>query len=130
LRSKMINHKHIDSMVHLGTRAFEEIGGEVVQTTAFVLRNRMIENVQGTYFRLVDFTHSTEKKKAFLKALQEKSVPYKFTFNQHQFNKIPGSPIAYWVSNEFIANFEKGISINDISSYTGSQNKTANNKKF
>ena len=38
LREKIIKHHHIDTMVHLGARAFEEIGGEVVQSVAFVLQ--------------------------------------------------------------------------------------------
>jgi type II restriction/modification system DNA methylase subunit YeeA len=38
LRIKMIENHKIDTMVHLGARAFEEIGGEVVQSVAFVLQ--------------------------------------------------------------------------------------------
>lgn len=51
LRSK-ISHLDIVNMVHLGARAFEEIAGEVVQTTSFILRNSEIKKYNGIYFRL------------------------------------------------------------------------------
>ena len=46
LRRKVIHEKNIENMLHLGPRAFEEISGEVVQSTAFVLRNSKISNVK------------------------------------------------------------------------------------
>ncbi|MGV6937014.1 BREX-1 system adenine-specific DNA-methyltransferase PglX [Paenibacillus sp. CMM36] len=65
LRIKIINTKNIYSMLHLGARAFEEIGGEVVQTTAFVIRdksNEIDKSMKGEYIRLVDFKNHEEKK--------------------------------------------------------------------
>lgn len=53
LRRKIIDTREIESMVHLGAHAFEEIGGEVVQTTSFVLRNAVLGG-NGVYFRLVN----------------------------------------------------------------------------
>lgn len=41
-------------MAHLGTRAFEEIGGEVVQTTGFILSNIYISDFKGIYCKLVE----------------------------------------------------------------------------
>lgn len=64
LRESLLDTKEIITMAHLGTRAFESIGGEVVQTTAFVLRNQKLGG-KATYFRLVD---STDKEKDFLSA--------------------------------------------------------------
>ena len=54
----------------------------------------------------------------------------RFYVKQDRFNAIPGAPIAYWVSDQFIDNFKKGISINSISDFTGSQNITADNEKY
>ena len=62
LRKKLLRTIDIVSMVHLGPHAFEEIGGEVVQTTSFVLRNSHCEG-NGVYFRLVD---SKNKEKDFV----------------------------------------------------------------
>lgn len=64
LRVSLLQAKEIVTMAHLGARAFETIGGEVVQTTTFVLRNCRY-NGNGVYFRLVD---SEDKEKDFLEA--------------------------------------------------------------
>ena len=42
MRQSLMNKSYI-CLLHLGTRAFEEIGGEVVQTASFILRNTFIE---------------------------------------------------------------------------------------
>ena len=44
--------------------------------------------------------------------------------------KIPGFSMAYWISDKIIKPFSNCISIDEISRYTGSQNKTANNEKY
>ncbi len=92
LREKMLD-KSIVNMIHLGARAFEDIGGEVVQTTSFILQNKFINNYKSKYLRLVDFNSQKTKEKAFL----NKNNLY--MAKQENFCKIPGSPIAYWVSS-------------------------------
>ena len=83
-------------MTHLGARAFEEIGGEVVQTTSFVFRNSRVENYQGVYARLVDYARQDEKEKAFLLKMDLHIA------KQENFSQIPGMPIAYWVSEKMV----------------------------
>lgn len=130
LRKNTLNNKFIDTMLHLGPRAFEEIGGEVVQSTAFVLRKLMVPDKKGAYIRLVNQRTAKEKK---LKAKDEISNPsneYTFMFNQKDFKRIPGSPIAYWVSDRFIENFSNCKSVEELSTAMVSGNKTAKNEKF
>lgn len=91
LREKLL-HKTTVNMAHLGARAFDEIGGEVVQTTAFVNYNSHIKDYKGTYARLVDVNGENEKKEKFL------SGDCRYTAKQENFSKIPGAPVAYWVS--------------------------------
>ncbi|UPW82654.1 BREX-1 system adenine-specific DNA-methyltransferase PglX [Lysinibacillus sp. Ag94] len=105
LRKKIIGNKFIDTLLHLGSRTFEEIGGEVVQSTAFVLRNTFLNKISGCYLRLIDTKTGDEKKLKAIKAVQNSSAQYVYIFNQHDFNNIPGSPIAYWVTNDFSSNF-------------------------
>ena len=112
------------NMAHLGARAFEEIGGEVVQTTSFVLRKNHVPGYKGTYVRLIEPTTQQGKEDMFL------AGENRYTAQQDNFSKIPGAPVAYWVSEKFIGNFEKGISIDKISDFTGSQHKTADNEKY
>lgn len=99
LREKLLAKTTVN-MAHLGARAFDEIGGEVVQTTAFVHFNTHIKNYKGTYARLVDVNGEAEKEKLFL------SGEKRYTVNQENFSKIPGSPMAYWVSENFVRAFE------------------------
>ena len=101
LRAKLLL-KDTVNMAHLGPRAFEEIGGEVVQTTSFVLRNSHIADYKGTYCRLIEPTTQQGKEEMFL------AGENRYTAQQSNFSKIPGSPVAYWVSKKFISNFEKG----------------------
>lgn len=112
------------NMAHLGARAFDEICGEVVQTTAFANFNSHIAYYKGEYSRLVDVNGEAEKEKLYLS--HEKI----YLATQENFSKIPGSPVAYWVSENFVRAFEKGISIDEISDFTGSQHITANNDKY
>jgi type II restriction/modification system DNA methylase subunit YeeA len=61
LRSRILNQHTILSMAHLGARAFDSIGGEVVSTTAFVLENTHKPDYRGAYMRLVDGNSEAEK---------------------------------------------------------------------
>jgi hypothetical protein len=54
-------------MVHLGTRSFEEIAGEVVQTSSFILQNSYIKKYESKYVRLVDYNSQKSKEKNFIK---------------------------------------------------------------
>lgn len=105
LRNKL-QLNDIVNMAHLGARAFEEIGGEVVQTTSFVIRNSHNENYKGTYCRLIEPTTQYGKEKMFLDAEN------RYYAEQKNFAKIPGSPVAYWVSRNKFKNF--GKSMNDV----------------
>ena len=100
LRNKLLNSVDIVSMCHLGTRAFEDISGEVVQTTTFILRNKIGQNSK--FFRLVNLSSQNEKELYFI---QNKNKNF-YISNSEQFHKIPGNPIVYWIgqniSNLFI----------------------------
>ena len=98
----------IVNMAHLGARAFEEIVGEVVQTTSFVIRKSHIEKFKGTYCRLIEPTTQQGKEKMFLNGEN------RYNTEQDNFSKIPGSPVAYWVSKNFINTFEQGIPLAEV----------------
>ena len=92
LRTKLLA-VDIVNMAHLGARAFEEIGGEVVQTTSFVIRKSHIADYKGEYCRLIEPTSQQGKEDMFL------SGENRYAADQSNFSKIPGSPVAYWVSD-------------------------------
>lgn len=107
LRNKL-QMMDIVNMAHLGPRAFEEIGGEVVQTTSFVIRKSHIEKFKGTYCRLIEPTTQHGKEKMFLDAKN------RYFAEQDNFSKIPGSPVAYWVSESIPKIYSKYLTLDTI----------------
>ena len=122
LRTKLLACDTIN-MAHLGARAFEEIGGEVVQTTSFVFRNTHTINYKSTYCRLIDPTTQSSKEEMFL------SGENRYHAAQSNFSKIPGSPIAYWVSESFYRCFEDRRPLDDNYSLREGIH-TADNERF
>lgn len=99
LRTKLLA-VDIVNMAHLGARAFEEIGGEVVQTTSFVIRKSHVADYKGEYCRLIEPTTQQGKEDMFL------AGENRYAADQSNFSKIPGSPVAYWVSEAVFTSFD------------------------
>ena len=110
------------NMAHLGARAFEEIGGEVVQTTTFVMRCSHIHGYAGTFCRLVVPTTQQSKENMFL------AGESRYTAQQDNFSKIPGAPIAYWVGETFLYAFSNPL-LGDVF-IIKSGITTGNNEKY
>ena len=111
------------NMAHLGARAFEEIAGEVVQTTSFVKRKSNIINYCGTYVRLVDFPNQNSKEKEFLNGGN------RYYIATSEFDNIENSPVAYWVPKRLFEIFRKEKQIGDYGdARVGMQ--TGENDKF
>ena len=108
LRTHLLETLQIDSMQHLGPRTFDELSGEVVQNTAFVV-TKHTPYTTGTYFRLVDGKNCGDKERMFLAG--ENGYPH---VSQQNFEKIPGCPIGYWVSEKALKVFTSNTYINDV----------------
>lgn len=129
LRNTLLNNFHIENMLHLGPRTFDELSGEVVQNTAFVIAKHKSDE-GGVYFRLVDGKNCTDKKDMFLRALREHTskVYYQNVF-QSNFEKIPGCPVGYWVSPDILRIFTSNLALSAVASpCVGLQ--TADNARF
>ena len=122
LRTKLLT-VDIVNMAHLGARAFEEIGGEVVQTTSFVIRKSHIADYKGEYCRLIEPTSQQGKEDMFL------AGENRYAADQTNFSKIPGSPVAYWVSEGLLRAFATGKSLGDIALARNGM-KTGENGRF
>ncbi|NLD17989.1 MAG: BREX-1 system adenine-specific DNA-methyltransferase PglX, partial [Tissierellia bacterium] len=120
---EQIQRTDIINMVHLGPRAFEEISGEVVQTTSFVLRNFSLKEYNGTYARLIDANSQNAKEEMFL------SGENRYITSQNDFDKIPGMPISYWASRKIFHIFKNTIVLNDVSTVKKGMD-TGNNEKY
>ena len=130
LRKHTLETTFIQSMAHLGAKAFPEIGGEVVQSTAFVIQNRPPHSGErGDYVRLVDAGDSSEKAAAMLEAVKNSECGYRFAGDARDFGKIPGSPVAYWASKKIFNVFSTRNYIE--ASFSASEGiKTASNDSF
>ncbi|BDR69749.1 class I SAM-dependent DNA methyltransferase [Clostridium tetani] len=111
LRKSIIKSKIINSMLHLGTRTFDEIGGEVVQSTAFIMQKTFI-NYKGMYIKLTEYKNSVEKENNYLYALNNREIIFKV--NMKLFADINGGTIAYWLSNRFFEIFKDSVPLRDI----------------
>ena len=125
LREYVINNKSIATLIQMEYSAYEEA---TVPICTFVLKNGR-ETYNGLYFRLSDFKGGMEvQRQKVLEALSSGNCKYFFEATESNFSKIPGSPIAYWVSKEFLRTFENKT-IDDYAS-TNNGFTTGDNNKF
>ncbi len=122
LREK-IQKKTIINMAHLGPRAFEEISGEVVQATSWIMLRDNLSDYNGIYVRLIEGKSQEEKREMFLQG------DNRFKVTQMSFSKIPGIPVAYWTSSALLEAFCRGKSLGKISN-TKKGLATSDNNRF
>jgi len=114
LRDSLLAHQQIASMLHLGAKAFDSIGGEVVSSTAFVLTNKPGKRA-GSFVRLVDGNSEAEKVSALHAALDARTRESDFyQASRSDFASIPGTPIVYWLSEKMRAAFKTGRQLGDV----------------
>jgi hypothetical protein len=122
IRKEIIDNFFIESMLHLGPRTFDELSGEVVQNTTFILKNT--SNIgKGIYYRLVDGKDSSSKEKMFL--LDEGRFEQ---ISQSNFDRIPESPISFWASDKIYKSYKNKLLKNGYHLKAGLQ--TGNNDLF
>lgn len=112
MRSSLIGSKSILSMLHLGPRAFDAIGGEVVNVTADVIYNGRAA-CEGAYVRLVDINGSEAKRLKLLEAIKNPDCGWFYRRDAETFKQIPGAPIAYWALDEEISAFHMMGKVSD-----------------
>ncbi|MDC7144555.1 BREX-1 system adenine-specific DNA-methyltransferase PglX [Bacteroides ovatus] len=129
LRKTLLDNYHIENMLHLGPRTFDELSGEVVQNTAFVVAKHSSSSQGGTYFRLVDGKCCADKEQMFLHAAELEAKIYYPNVPQANFEKIPGCPIGYWVSEKILTRFARNLALSAVAKpCVGLQ--TADNARF
>ncbi len=126
LREEMINNKSITSLIQLEYSGFEEA---TVPICTFTIRNYKI-NVPGIFIKLSDFKGAENQPKKVLESIENSSVYYRYYTDTTHFKYIPGTPIAYWVSNNIWGKYGEYNKLKDYAEYSGAQNKTANNEKY
>ena len=141
LRNNFLQNYCIDNMLHLGAHTFDELSGEVVQNTAFVLTNAELDtDMEGMYYRLLDGKNCVDKEQLFLSHIygnEDGKHIYYPNVAQNNFEKIPGCPVGYWLGanwgdtfakyeplgNSFA--FKKGMSTGDNLRFTRNWNEVS-----
>ena len=114
LRTQFLKDYNIDNMLHLGPRTFDELSGEVVQNTAFVLSKHEPTSQGGVYYRLVDGKNCADKEQLFLSHINGNEDGNRILYSnveQKDFEKIPGAPIGYWLSGKTLELIENSNTI-------------------
>ena len=126
LRKYIIEERDISSLIQFEYSALEEA---TVPICSFILNNKNTDRL-GVYFRLTDFTGGMKvQEKKYLEILNDNLSSYKYHKNAKDFLSIPGSPIAYWISESFSDIFEKGTSLGKIAQVKQGL-ATSNNNRF
>lgn len=112
LRENTIENTTISSLIQLEYNAF---GPAVVPIGTFVLRNQFITDYKGSYIKLSDFKGVENQAPKTLEAIQNPNCGWFHTANQKDFEKIPGSPIGYWVSEKVVKSFKLNPSLRSLS---------------
>ncbi len=114
LRTRLLLQDTILSMAHLGARAFDSIGGEVVSTTAFVLGNTNKPEYQGSYLRLIDGNSEKEKEADLREAIKNPNSGKFYRSSAVDYKRIPGTPIAYWFSKSALSAFNDAKPLREL----------------
>lgn len=125
LRTYILKRKSITTLIQMEYSAFEEA---TVPICTFVLRNAPI-HYTGNYLRLSDFKGGMDvQRQKVLEAQETEKCAYRFSARQDNFEKIPGAPVAYWVSEKFQEVFERKKICEEAEVQEGL--KTADNERF
>lgn len=106
LRAKLLAKSLVISLVHLGVGTFVDLNSKVVQSVSFILKHSQLKRYLGRYDRLFEQPGLYEDKRE--KEIWLITGKHKFLRVQDNFYKIPGSPVAYWVSDNLLNDFSVG----------------------
>ncbi len=123
LRAYILDNVTINSMIHLGARAFDEISGEVVQSTSFVMRNSNNVKYNGVYNKLTEFNNTLDKENEFF------NFKNRFYSNSNLYKRLPSLSIAYWVSEKIKDIFAKCTKLEEIAEIKQGM-ATCDNERF
>lgn len=114
LRGKLLSNATIQSMAHLGERAFDSIGGAVVSTTAFVMKHVHFAKYKGAFVRLIEGRSEAEKDTSLRRTIQKVGGDQLYLVSAEDFEKIPGSPISYWLGERTVSLFSEHKPMSDF----------------
>ncbi|TWS24838.1 BREX-1 system adenine-specific DNA-methyltransferase PglX [Tsukamurella sputi] len=128
-RARLPEWGHLATMAHLGARGFDSIGGEVVQTAAYVIDVASSPGSRGAFFRLVEGRNESEKDTMLLKAVTDEEAHNRYEASIADFCHVPESPVVYWISKAMAHTFNVGTPLREVATPSvGLQ--TGDNERF
>ena len=128
-RERLIGECPVSTMAHLGSGAFESIGGQVVSATTFVASKLNIADFRGVYLDLT-MTPGEESKAALARdAASATDGPSRYVASGTVFSEVPGSPIVYWISSRELRSFRVLESLDAIADFRQGM-ATTDNERF
>ncbi|KXP14869.1 BREX-1 system adenine-specific DNA-methyltransferase PglX [Tsukamurella pseudospumae] len=129
-RARLPEWGHIVTMAHLGARGFDSIGGEVVQTTAFVVDIASRRTGNGQFFRLVEGRSEEEKRSCLVQANNAQGdARIRFVSSMNEFEAVPESPIVYWLSDGLRSSFHSHSLLGSVANVVNGLT-TGKNERF
>lgn len=125
-RERLLRETSLASLIQLEYNAFEPA---MVPVAAFTLMRSHLGGYVGSFIKLSEFKGHQNQSPRTLQAISDPNCGWMYVSKSDDFEKIPGSPIAYWVPPAIVNSFS-GLSLGDICESTGSQNKTADDQRF
>ena len=124
MRNYLYNQATIETLIQFEYSAFEEA---TVPVCTFAFQNRHIQK-KGCYLRLVDFRGGMEvQRQKTLEAIENHDCGFYYEQSTDNFSKIPGSPVAYWVSAQVRNAFANNPLIEDVLETRNGMSTTNNN---
>ncbi len=114
LRLSFLKKNRLVSLTHIGTGGFDSIGGQVVATTAFVMENKYCPKAKGDFIRVTEEKGEKNQSRLFLESVSKEKSKNKFRVSMDDFNRVPGMPIAYWISDDLRNTFNEAESYDDF----------------
>ena len=124
LREKLLTNTSLVALIQIGFNSFPEMNSKVARACAFVSRNAF-QNQKGSFINLNNAPQSADKEAVFFERIQADHI---FKANAEAFRKIPGSPIAYWLSASTFAAFENGRKLGDLGDVKTGMSTTDNER--
>ena len=125
MRNYLYNQATIETLIQFEYSAFEEA---TVPVCTFAFQNRNVHK-KGCYLRLVDFRGGMEvQRQKALEAIKNHDCGFYYEQSTDNFSKIPGSPVAYWLSSKAVTAFDDGNELGKLENVCGGLTTGDNNR--
>jgi Eco57I restriction-modification methylase len=111
LRQYLTSEAALASLVRLEYSAFESAR---VPICCFTIKHRKDTNQRGVFFELAEFKGAAQQSTRVLEAIRDPRKHWRYSVYSKEFQKVPGAPISFWISENMRGSFRKGVPLRDV----------------